>query len=40
MGWLITMGGLVVFGLVIFFWVHWTDVERELFSNSEWHHLE
>jgi len=38
--WIIAAGGTALFGVVIFFWVHWTDRERELFANGRWHHLE
>jgi len=38
--WIIAAGGTALFGVVIFFWVHWTDRERELFASGRWHHLE
>jgi len=38
--WIITVGGLILFALVLFFCVRWTDREREVFSNGNGHHLE
>lgn len=38
--WIITTGGWVLFGLAVFFWVQWIELERELLANGKWHHLE
>ena len=38
--WIIAAGGLVFFGLAVFFWVRWTEIEWKLFANAEWQHLE
>jgi hypothetical protein len=37
---IITIGGRVLFGLLVFFWVNWIDLERKQFANGDWRHLE
>lgn len=37
---IITAGGWVLFGLLLYFWVRWTDQERELFANGVSRYLE
>ena len=38
--WIIAAGGLAFFGLAVFFWVRWTEIEWKLFADAERHHLE
>ncbi len=38
--WFITAGGLVLYGLLLFFWGRWTEIEREYFANGNGRHLE
>lgn len=38
--WITTTGGCVLFGLVLFFWVRWIEIEREVFANGNGRHLE
>ena len=40
MDWIITAGGRVLFGLAVFFWAHWTNLERNVFANGNGRHLE
>lgn len=37
---ILTVGGWVLFGLVICFWGRWTDQERERFANGNSRYLE
>ncbi len=37
---IITAGGCVLFGCLVFFWAWWADLERERFSNGDFCHLE
>jgi hypothetical protein len=37
---ILTAGGWVVFGVLIFFWVRWTEREREQFANGNSRYLE
>lgn len=38
--WIIATGGLLIFGLVLFLWVRWTETERKMFANGTGRHLE
>ena len=40
MDWIITAGGVAVFGVLLFFWARWTEIERECFVNGNGRHLE
>jgi hypothetical protein len=39
---ILTTGAWALVGIVIFFWGHWNELERELFANGhvKWEHLE
>ncbi len=37
---ILTAGGWVVLGVLIFFWVRWTEREREQFANGNSRYLE
>lgn len=38
--WIVTAGGVGLFVVLLFFWVRWTEMERELFANGNRHYLE
>ena len=38
--WIITAGGWVLFCVLLYFWVRWTEMERECFANGGGRHLE
>lgn len=38
--WIITAAGVAVFGVLLFFWARWTEIERECFANGNGRHLE
>jgi hypothetical protein len=38
--WIVTAGGVGLFAVLLFFWVRWTEMERELFANGNARHLE
>ncbi len=37
---IITVGGWALFGLLVYFWARWADLERKRFSNGDSRHLE
>ncbi|HSB79780.1 MAG TPA: hypothetical protein VLM91_13440 [Candidatus Methylomirabilis sp.] len=38
--WISMVSGWVLFGLALFCWVRWTNLEREKFASENWRHLE
>lgn len=40
MDWIIAAAGLILFCVLLFFWVRWTEIERDCFANGNGHHLE
>jgi len=38
--WIIMAGGVGLFAVLLFFWVRWTEMERELFANGNGRYLE
>lgn len=38
--WVVSAGGSVLFGLVVYFWGRWATLEREFFANGNGHYLE
>ncbi len=38
--WIIAVGGVALFCVVLVLWVRWTELERECFANGNGHHLE
>ena len=39
-GWVIRVVDVVLFVVLLFAWVHWTERERDVFRQGQGHHLE
>jgi len=38
--WIIMAGGVAIFAMLLFFWVRWTEMEREFVANGNGCYLE